>query len=327
MFVFVLPIGYAGYQSFLKTERSGLGLGAAGAAKTVFAGLDNYRLALDKPEFIDGMVRVLGFAFAEVPLMIGSAMLLALLLDAASARGVADVPQLLLLALRRPGRDRVHPVGLPLRTRTSAPSWRSCGHVGLHLDPLGSGTATFWSIANIVTWEFAGYNMLILVAQLKAIDGELYEAARIDGANAWHEIRHIKLPLIRPAIVLTTIFTIIGTLQLFAEPFVLKGEEHRHRLVVHAEPRGVHPGIHQQQPASGRGPGRDPGPGHLPAVLRIPLPGRPEGQPMKALPTDRRRAGRRAAVDPGPCPSRLPTAEPSTSHGPALDGRSSPSVC
>ena len=97
-------------------------------------------------------------------------------------------------------------------------------HVGLHLDPLGSGTATFWSIANIVTWEFAGYNMLILVAQLKAIDSELYEAARIDGANAWHEIRHIKLPLIRPAIVLTTIFTIIGTLQLFAEPFVLKGK-------------------------------------------------------------------------------------------------------
>jgi multiple sugar transport system permease protein len=223
LFVFVLPIGYAVYQSLLKTERSGLGLGAAGKAETVFGGLDNYRLALDKPEFIDGMVRVLLFAVAEVPLMIGSATVLALLLDSASARAVPLFRSSYFLPYGVPGVIASILWGF-LYVPNVSPIVEVLGHVGLHLDPLGSGTATFWSIANIVTWEFAGYNMLILVAQLKAIDGELYEAGRIDGANAWHEIRHIKLPLIRPAIVLTTVFTIIGTLQLFAEPFVLKGK-------------------------------------------------------------------------------------------------------
>jgi len=223
LFVFVLPIGYAAYQSLLKTERTGLGLGAEGQARTVFAGLDNYRLALDKPEFIDGMTRVLLFALAEVPLMIGSATVLALLLDAASARAVPLFRSSFFLPYGVPGVIASILWGF-LYVPNVSPIVEILGGVGLHLDPLGSGTATFWSIANIVTWEFAGYNMLILVAQLKAIDGELYEAARIDGASAWHEIRHIKLPLIRPAIVLTTIFTIIGTLQLFAEPFVLKGK-------------------------------------------------------------------------------------------------------
>jgi len=223
LFVFVLPIGYAAYQSFLKTERSGLGLGASGAARTVFAGLDNYRLALAKPEFIDGMVRVFGFALVEVPLMIGTATLLALLLDAASARWVPLFRSSFFLPYGVPGVIASILWGF-LYVPNVSPIVEVLGHVGLNLDPLGSSTATFWSLANIVTWEFAGYNMLILVAQLKAIDNELYEAARIDGANAWHEIRHIKLPLIRPAIVLTTIFTIIGTLQLFAEPFVLKGK-------------------------------------------------------------------------------------------------------
>ena len=95
------------------------------------------------------------------------------------------------------------------------------GSIGLNVNFLSSDNV-LWSIANIVTWEFAGYNMLVIVAQLKSINSDLYEAARIDGANAWHVVRHVKLPLIRPALVLTTVFTIIGTLQLFAEPLVLR---------------------------------------------------------------------------------------------------------
>ena len=72
-----------------------------------------------------------------------------------------------------------------------------------------------------MTWTYVGYNMLIIIAQLKAIPGELYEAARVDGAGPWRIARSIQLPLIAPALVLTTVFSIIGTLQLFAEPQVL----------------------------------------------------------------------------------------------------------
>ena len=56
---------------------------------------------------------------------------------------------------------------------------------------------------------------------MKSIPVELYEAARVDGANEWHIAWHICIPLVMPAILLTFIFSIIGTLQLFNEPNVL----------------------------------------------------------------------------------------------------------
>ncbi|MDN5805472.1 MAG: sugar ABC transporter permease, partial [Microlunatus sp.] len=92
---------------------------------------------------------------------------------------------------------------------------------GVELDFLGPSTV-LWSIANIVTWAYTGYNMLIIVAQLKTIPNDVYEAAKVDGAGWWPVVRSIQLPLIRPALILTTVFSIIGTLQLFAEPQVLQ---------------------------------------------------------------------------------------------------------
>jgi multiple sugar transport system permease protein len=78
------------------------------------------------------------------------------------------------------------------------------------------------AIANIATWQYTGYNMLIMYAALKAIPHELYEAARVDGASGWQIALKIRIPLIAPAIILTFIFSIIGTLQLFNEPRVLR---------------------------------------------------------------------------------------------------------
>jgi multiple sugar transport system permease protein len=77
------------------------------------------------------------------------------------------------------------------------------------------------SIANISTWQYTGYNMLIIYAALKAIPPELYEAARVDGATDLQIAWFIRIPLVWPAITLTMIFSVIGTLQLFNEPNVL----------------------------------------------------------------------------------------------------------
>jgi multiple sugar transport system permease protein len=63
--------------------------------------------------------------------------------------------------------------------------------------------------------------MVILLAALQAIPGELREAARIDGANAWQQLRHVTLPLLRPALLLVAIITVSGYFQLFAEPYVM----------------------------------------------------------------------------------------------------------
>ena len=79
-----------------------------------------------------------------------------------------------------------------------------------------------WSIANVVTWVYVGYNMLIIYSALLALPTEIFEAARLDGANQLQIALSIKIPLVMPAIVLTAIFSIIGTLQLLAEPQVFR---------------------------------------------------------------------------------------------------------
>jgi multiple sugar transport system permease protein len=63
--------------------------------------------------------------------------------------------------------------------------------------------------------------MIIMYSALQAISPEMYEAAVLDGASTWDIARVIKIPLIAPAIVLTGIFSIIGSLQLFNEPSIM----------------------------------------------------------------------------------------------------------
>ncbi|MGW9429213.1 carbohydrate ABC transporter permease [Streptomyces decoyicus] len=216
---FIAPIGYALYQSLQKTQRTGpLGLG--GREQEAFAGLANYAHALADDRFLTGFGRVLLFGAVQIPLMIVLATALALLLESASARGVAFFRSAFFLPYGVPGVIASILWGF-LYVPGISPLVKIADFAGWDVDFLSRGTV-LWSIANIVTWQFTGYNMLVLIAQLKAVPGELYEAARIDGASAWQVARHIKLPLIRPALVLTTVFSIIGTLQLFAEPMVLR---------------------------------------------------------------------------------------------------------
>ncbi|MCU1422522.1 MAG: lacF 8 [Microbacteriaceae bacterium] len=217
-FTIVAPICYALYQSFTGTQRSGPYGG--GDSATVFVGLANYGAALGDPAFVSSLGRVLLFALVQVPVMIVLATTLALMLDAASARGIRFFRSVYFLPYGVPGVIASLLWGF-LYTPGLSPILDLGKVLGLHLDFLGSGSI-LWSIANIVIWQYAGYNMLVIVAQLKSIDADLFEAAALDGANAWQVVTRIKIPLVAPAIVLTTVFTIIGTLQLFAEPLVLK---------------------------------------------------------------------------------------------------------
>jgi len=78
------------------------------------------------------------------------------------------------------------------------------------------------SIANVVFWEFTGYNMILLYAALRAIPTELYEAAAVDGAGPWRTAWSVKIPALRPALLLALIFSVIGSFQLFNEPQLLQ---------------------------------------------------------------------------------------------------------
>nr|WP_299036971.1 sugar ABC transporter permease [uncultured Pseudokineococcus sp.] len=215
---FLLPIVYAVGQSFTRVQRSGL-FGEAGTTSG-FGGLANYRQALEGTAFVESVGRVLLFGVVQVTVMIVLATVLALLLESASAKWPGAFRTIYFL-----------PYGIPgvvatilwsfLYVPGLSPVVDVAGAVGLDVDFLGPSTV-LWSIANIVTWAYAGYNMLIIVAQLKSIPGELYEAARVDGAGPMRIAWSLQLPLIRPALLLAIVFSIIGTLQLFAEPQVLQ---------------------------------------------------------------------------------------------------------
>lgn len=77
------------------------------------------------------------------------------------------------------------------------------------------------SLSLALTWHYTGYNAVILLARLQSIPRELYDAAAVDGAGAWRSFRHVTLPGLRPALLLTVVLSTIGTLQIFDEPFVL----------------------------------------------------------------------------------------------------------
>jgi multiple sugar transport system permease protein len=215
---FLAPIGYAIYQSLTEVKRTGaLGLGGE---ETVFAGLGNYADALGNAQFMDSVWRIVLFTAIEVPVMIVGATVLALLLDSGLARWPKAFRAMYFLPYGVPGVIASILWGF-LYVPGISPISEVMGKVGIDVDFLGSGTV-LWSIANIVTWTWAGYNMLIVVAQLQAVPHEIYESARVDGASRLQIAWRIKLPLVRPAIVLTTVFTIIGSLQLFAEPLILR---------------------------------------------------------------------------------------------------------
>jgi multiple sugar transport system permease protein len=94
--------------------------------------------------------------------------------------------------------------------------------LGMPAPPLLEEGWILFSLANITLWELAGYKMIIVYAALQAISGELEEAASLDGARSWQYALYVKVPLVMGAIVLNAVFSIIGTLQLFNEPSILK---------------------------------------------------------------------------------------------------------
>jgi raffinose/stachyose/melibiose transport system permease protein len=72
-----------------------------------------------------------------------------------------------------------------------------------------------WSVIGVDTWKGVGYIMVILLAGLQTIPREYYEAAEVDGANAWARLRHITLPLLMPAILVVTVLNILYGLRVF----------------------------------------------------------------------------------------------------------------
>jgi multiple sugar transport system permease protein len=96
------------------------------------------------------------------------------------------------------------------------------GSIGISpIDWLGDPHWAMPAIIVFAIWKNFGYNMIILLAGLQAIPADLYEAARIDGASIWRQLRHVTLPMLSPLLLMVGIMTVAGYFQLFAEPYVM----------------------------------------------------------------------------------------------------------
>jgi len=210
--VFIAPLAYAIFLSLFRETLVG---------GNSFVGLENYGLALTDPKFWDAIIRVSVFLLVQVPIMLLLALFAALALDSARLRWVGFYRLSIFLPYAVPGVVAVMIWGYMYGTQFGLVADLN-RFFGLHLPSPMAPNLIMAAIGNIVTWEFAGYNMLIFFSALKAIPQDLYEAAEIDGAGAFRTIFAIKLPSIRGALIIATVFSVIGSFQLFNEPSILQ---------------------------------------------------------------------------------------------------------
>ena len=214
------PIFYTLFLSFQKKQVVGLGLGS-GAQTQVFAGFENYIATLTNPEFGASVGRVLLYGAILIPTMLGLALLFALLLDSRRSRGKTFSRTAIFLPYAVPAVISSLLWGF-LYLPAVSPFYYVFDALGWDVPTLLSPDLVIFGIANIALWGGVGFNMIVIYTSLKAVPQEVYEAATIDGASEVQIALRIKIPIIMPALIMTALFSMIATLQVFSEPTTLR---------------------------------------------------------------------------------------------------------
>ncbi|MDQ0633485.1 multiple sugar transport system permease protein [Arthrobacter pascens] len=205
------PLGYALYLSLFT---KGLATG------TRFSGLENYAHAFTDPQFLSGVWFVVRFSLVLIPVQMAVSLAAALVLDHLTTKLAKFSRLMIFLPYAVPA-----VIGALMWGFLYSPSFGplqqlfSLFHASAPF--LLSQDNVFYGLLNVVTWQWAGYYMIIIYAALQGIDPSLYEAAKIDGASTRQVAFRIKVPLVSSALVLILIFALIGTLQFFSEPQIL----------------------------------------------------------------------------------------------------------
>ena len=186
-----------------------------------FVGFHNYWQLLHDALFWKALGNTLYFVLVGVPLSIGLSLAAALLLHSRLARFTGFYRT----AFFAPVVTTVVAVAVIwrylLHTRYGLINWVLSAFGIAPVDWLGDPHWAMPAIILFAVWKNYGYNMIILLAGLQSIPDDLYEAARIDGAGAWSQFRHITLQLLGPVMLVVGILTMAGYFQLFAEPYVM----------------------------------------------------------------------------------------------------------
>ncbi|MEW2116385.1 sugar ABC transporter permease [Streptomyces sp. NPDC005474] len=216
-----IPFGYAVVLSFYNVR-----LGSPLAPS--FFGLEQYRRLFTDPDlsgpFLRALLNNLTFAVVVVPVQTALALGLAILLNRKlKAIGVfrafffmpvvfpmALVAVIWRLILARSDQGMLN----------SALHAVSFGNWGA-FDWLGDSATAMASIIVLSVWQGVGFQMVILLAGLQQIPGELYEAAELDRASRWQRFRHVTLPGIRPTLVFVALLTSVLSFRVFDQVYVL----------------------------------------------------------------------------------------------------------
>ena len=207
----IAPLGYAIYTSLYTTRIIG---------GTVFTGAANYTQTIQSGEFWSGVIRVIIFAAIQIPVMLAIAFFFATIFDLGVARYGTFFRTVFFIPFAVPT-----VVGAVMWSFLLEPQFGPFVHLA---HALGLSNVDFFSpglilpsIIVIVIWEWTGYNMVILYTALRSVPRDVVEAAILDDTPLWKIILRVKLPMVRPAIVLLVFINTIGALQLFTEPQIL----------------------------------------------------------------------------------------------------------
>ena len=229
----ILPLGYAFYLSTFRKVLFG---------GTRFVMFDNYTKAFQDPSFREGVWFVIRFSLVLIPFQMAVSLAIALMLDQLVNRFSRFSRLMIFMPYAIPAVIGALMWGF-LYSKNFGPIADVFGAFGARGPDFLSKQLIFWGLVNVVTWQWAGYYMIILFAALQGIDPTLYEAARVDGASQWQIVLRIKIPLVARALVLILVFALIGTLQFFNEPKILQN------LAAGAIPEDFTPNMYAYQQA------------------------------------------------------------------------------
>ena len=208
----VAPLGYAIYTSLYTTKIIG---------GTSFSGAANYTATLQSGDFWSGVIRVIIFGAIQIPVMLAIAFFFATIFDLGVAKFGRTFRTIFFIPFAVPA-----VVGAVMWAFLLEPQFGPFTHaasaVGIHNVNFFSSSLILPSIIVIAIWEWTGYNMVILYTALRSVPRDVVEAAILDHASIWKIIWRVKLPMVRPAIVLLIFLNSIGALQLFTEPLILQ---------------------------------------------------------------------------------------------------------
>lgn len=162
-----------------------------------------------------------GYGLIVVPVMLGLALVFALMLDSEKVRLAPFTRLAIFLPYAIPGVVAALLWGF-LYLPDVSPFYFVLAKLGLPQPNLLDGGPLFIALSNIAVWGGTGFNMIVIYTSLQAIPAEVREAARLDGATPLQTALRIKIPMVAPSLVLTFFFSIIATLQVFSEPTTLK---------------------------------------------------------------------------------------------------------